>query len=243
LPRRVRCRGDRASGGSALTSNDFKSRRKFIVAESILVLIALGAGIAIVATFHRSSKVVVNGVSPSATGRSTPTGDSGSNDGSGTTSGSGSKSGTATSGPGGTTATGTPTPTAAPHGTVAFDRTGCSGCGQTTSAGHCSAWLEGFTNNSDTDVTSITFDPPAGQYETGVAGSPNYRTWPVPDPPAVTVNISIAPSRSQKVRWVTCTPAKPPAGSTAFRVTAPASFTWRWINGQRGKACFGAACS
>jgi hypothetical protein len=125
---------------------------------------------------------------------------------------------------------------------VAFDNSTCSNCGQTTSPGRCSGWTEAFANRSTADVTGITFDPPSGRYQTGTPGTPSYQTWPVADPPAVTLNLDIKPSKSQTVRFLTCTATAPPAANAFFVATAPTTFAWRWITGQRGSGCFAAAC-
>ena len=202
------------------------------------MLISLAAGIAIVATFHRktTTKIVAVGATTSSPS-STPSGDS--------TSGTGSapSSGTGATGPNGSTQPGSGGTTGpAPTGSMAFDSTGCSGCGQTTSPGRCSGWTEAFTNHSTNDVTGITFDPPSGRYQVGSPGTAGYRTWPVPDPRSVTLNLDIKPSQKQSVRFLTCASAAPPAANAFFVATAPTTFTWQWITGQRGSACFAAAC-
>lgn len=230
LPRRDRSK--------TLSNNDLKSRRKYIIAESILVVIALVAGIAIVATFHRKSttKVVAPG-STSSTASTTPGAGSGSGSGTGSGSGSqGSGGSTGSTGPGGGTQPGAGTTSGVPpSGTVAND-TSCTNCGQEPNPGRCSGWTESFTNSSNTDVTGITIDPPAGKYT-----APG-RTWPTPDPASVTLNLDIKPSTTQKVRFLTCSPMAPPASNATFVATPPAKFSWQWITGQRGSACFGAAC-
>jgi hypothetical protein len=204
------------------------------------VLISLAAGIAIVATFHRKTTIKIVAVGPTtSTASSTPTADSGSDTGSGSSSGSTEATGSkgASTQPGTATTSGAP-----PRGGMAYDATGCSDCGQTTSPGRCSGWNEAFTNNSTVDITGITFDPPAGRYQVGAPGTPNYHTWPVPDPASVTLNLDIKPSRTQKVRFLTCASAAPPAANAFFVATAPTKFSWQWITGQRGSACFAAAC-
>jgi hypothetical protein len=219
-----------------------RSRRKYIIAESILVLIALIAGIAIVASFHRKSttKVAAPGSTSSTVGTS-PGDASGSGSGSGTGTGTGSGSqgtggSTGSSGPGGGTQSGSRTTSGVPPtGSVAND-TSCTDCGQEPNPGRCSGWTESFTNNSNTDVTGITIDPPAGKYT-----APG-RTWQTPDPASVTLNLDIKPSTTQKVRFLTCSPTALPASNATFVATAPAKFSWQWITGQRGSACFGAAC-
>jgi hypothetical protein len=200
----------------------------------------LAAGIAIVATFHRKTTTKIVAVGPTTSSpSSSPTADSGSGTGSAPSSGS-----TGATGPnrGGTQPGSGGTSGAPPSGSMAFDSAGCTDCGQTTSPGRCSGWNEAFTNHSTNDVTGITFDPPSGRYQVGGPGTADYRTWSVPNPASVTLNLDIKPSKTQKVRFLTCASAAPPAANAFFVATAPTKFAWQWITGQRGSACFAAAC-
>jgi hypothetical protein len=219
------------------------------------VLISLAAGMGIVATFHRKSTTRIVAVLPTfANAGSTPSADPGSGTGPaiGSYAGSRPPSGgstettketeaTATNG-GGTQPGPASTSGPSPSGSVTYDSKGCDDCGQTGSPGRCSGWTESFTNHSSTDVTGITFDPPAGKYQAGAPGSASFHTWPVPDPASVTLNLDIKASKTQKVRFLTCTSKAPPAADAFFIATAPAKFTWEWITGQRGSACFATAC-
>jgi hypothetical protein len=217
------------------------------------VLISLAAGIGIVATFHRKTATKIVAVLPTFTNAgSTPAADSGLESGSETGSQPSGGPTEPTKATEATEATGTkgggtqPGPAStrgpAPSGGVTYDSTGCSDCGQTGSPGRCSGWTEAFTNDSTTDVTGITFDPPAGKYQGGTPGTASFHTWPVPDPASVTLNLDIKASKTQKVRFLTCTSSAPPAANAFFAATAPAKFSWQWITGQRASACFAAAC-
>jgi hypothetical protein len=202
------------------------------------VAISLVAGIAIVATFHRKTTTKIVSVGPTSSSSSSPTSGSGSNSGSQPSGGSTEATGSAggTTQPGSATTSGKP-----PTGSAGFDSS-CTDCGQSSSSGRCSGWTEAFANHSNTDITGITFDPPSGKYVAGTLGTASYHTWPTPDPASVTLNLDIKPQKSQTVRFLTCTSLPPPASNAFFVATAPARFSFQWITGQRGSACFGSAC-
>jgi hypothetical protein len=108
--------------------------------------------------------------------------------------------------------------------------------------GMCADWRYGFTNNSDTDIIQITFNPVSASYFDLYDVNPSTGQYP-PDipavrPPPVILNVSIpAHSAQQVLSFQTCTSTTAPINLRyQLTVTPPRDVSFQWVNGFTGLA-------
>ncbi len=118
-----------------------------------------------------------------------------------------------------------------------------AGLGQGLPSGPCANWRLKFLNNSNTEIITIVFAPPSGDYS-------NFREFNrqtqqhAPDIPAeksspAVLNVSLPPYGEQILAFQTCTTTTPPANTNyEFGAVAPDTVTFTWATGHSGSAPF-----
>jgi hypothetical protein len=118
-----------------------------------------------------------------------------------------------------------------------------AGLGQGFPSGPCANWRLKFLNNSNTEIVTIVFAPPSGDYS-------NFREFnrqtqqhapdiPAEKPSPAVLNVSLPPYREQILAFQTCTTTTPPANTNyEFGAVAPDTVAFTWATGYSGAAPF-----
>jgi hypothetical protein len=115
--------------------------------------------------------------------------------------------------------------------------------GQGGAIENCAQFRLKFDNNSDTEITGITFSFASGEY-TDWAGkwdpvTGQYPTIPAATPAPVTLNVAIPANSSQVLSFQACTPTPQPANYDYwFSVTPSHLVSYQWITGEVGTTSF-----
>lgn len=133
----------------------------------------------------------------------------------------------------------TSAPPPAPRGFLGFSMVG-GRYGQSSAHSQCSNWTLRFINNSNTEITRITWPVGPGNYvDTGRYNSKtnSFPTVEAAQAPPAILTVSIAPYQQQDLSFRTCTSTPLPARQGfEFSASKPSSYGWQWVTGDTGSA-------
>jgi hypothetical protein len=109
--------------------------------------------------------------------------------------------------------------------------------GQGFPEGSCSSWLVRVDNQTNQDLTGMTYRAASAGFD-----NPSFDSKPAIRPPAVHLRLSIPAHLSQDVPFHSCSPSHVPRGYDDYEEIPPTSVTLSWIRGYRQTTCFGLSC-